>query len=208
MIPTSAQGLLLVGGWDPTGTTELVRASSQDRLPLFFQSNLTTHPLSLCCCPPFTCSAFSAGKLFHLSKFPLFGLVFPFWAVQDTEGDLGFQFQYLMFKDLLRALVIVVQGILGDMVKANVLCVFCSTQMLQLGFMCTESMQRSKQLFLQHTCKINWKRSINTNKCWEKGNNWCKLDKDHTVIQWQKQDASPLPASSAQDHPFSSRILR
>lgn len=92
MIPTSAPGLLLVGGWDPTGITELVKASSKDRLPVFFQSNLTTHPLSVCCCLPFTCSAFSADKLFHLSKSLLFGLVFPFWAVQDIEEILAFSF--------------------------------------------------------------------------------------------------------------------
>lgn len=134
MIPTSAPGLLLVRGWDPTGTTELERASSKARFPGFFQSSLTSHSLSLCCHPPFTRPSFSAGKLFHLPKFPLFGLFFPFWGVQDTESNFGFQFQYLMFKDLLRALVVVDQGNLGEKVKANVLCVFCSTQKLQLGF--------------------------------------------------------------------------
>lgn len=94
-------------------------------------------------------------ELFHLTKFFLLVLVFPFWAVQDTEGSSGFQFQNLVFKDLLRAFVVVNQGILGEMVKANVLCVFCSTQKLQLGFVCTVPMQRREQLYMQQACKIS-----------------------------------------------------
>lgn len=91
--------------------------------------------------PDFQCFSRAIGLLIHflcivsnLSHAHLFLLVsyftkqsspclvwfFHWGGVQDTEGNFGFQFQYLMFKDLLRALVVVDQGILGKMVKANV----------------------------------------------------------------------------------------